>query len=403
MNRITILIFALFIVVAGCDDGQPPVHQKGLVKFSISSAQIKNGRSTSSAVPSALLVTVLDNKGNVVLLNKNLELYTFGSEFLTDELSLPTGNYELTQFAVLDNSDQVIYASPITGSIMASLVYKPLPLPIQINAGNIAVLYPEVLPVYSNSQPNDFGYLSFGISLVNPIKIEFQGSSGINYDSAHFTLTNGFKKIRKNLNLKTVGGITYASALTSLPELGSSNNWNISLEAYHSSKVDSTQISYKMLQVDTTLSDITNIHTIQFDLFSISINGNYAERESKEYIHLLDKTGYLHVILSTDKCDPYFEYYILKNGITYFYYDKYLYDSNYSALKYVYKEIYRPGISHVIDTDTYNVACANAAWSDNVFYIEISKGFGKTLSLYYDSRGLYSERHNLKESHRFTH
>jgi uncharacterized protein (TIGR02145 family) len=66
---------------------------------------------------------------------------------------------------VLNNSDSVIYATPLKGSNLAYLVTTPLPIAFNISKNNVTKMVPEVLSVES-FKSEDFGYYSFSFDLV---------------------------------------------------------------------------------------------------------------------------------------------------------------------------------------------------------------------------------------------
>lgn len=176
MTKYSVLpLIILFIALAA-----PPACDKiteekdeGSIEFGMStdlddqnlkSSPADSGRAENFAV----VITLGDEEGELVLNNERLDLYNFGGHWVTREIKLPTGHYKLIKYMVVDDMGNVKFASPMYDSPLAYLVKHPLPIHAEIEKDKITRLNPEVLPV-DNHTPEDFGYISFGIQVVEPL------------------------------------------------------------------------------------------------------------------------------------------------------------------------------------------------------------------------------------------
>jgi len=74
------------------------------------------------------LVTLVNAQNEAVLTNKKLAI-SFNGKFKTPELELPAGNYRLTKFLLINESNKVRFVSPIENSAKANTVSKPISTP----------------------------------------------------------------------------------------------------------------------------------------------------------------------------------------------------------------------------------------------------------------------------------
>jgi len=115
--------------------------------------------------PSKLIITVENEKGEEVYSFHEVSLYEDEGK-MSAPLSFFEGDFELTQFLVKDDDNNIIYASPTVDADREKLhlVGSPLPLDFKVEAGQPLKLTPEVLPVLG--VPADFGYPSFSFTPV---------------------------------------------------------------------------------------------------------------------------------------------------------------------------------------------------------------------------------------------
>jgi|ERR1035437_724123 uncharacterized protein (TIGR02145 family) len=160
----------LFFTVsfASCKkDNNNENESQGTIQFGLSvpKQQTKQENMSTSEVPASIVITIADSKGKVVIESKKIVLFNMNGSYISESLSLVIGNYNITKFLVLNNSDSVIYATPLKGSNLAYLVTTPLPIAFNISKNNVTEVVPEVLSVESLA-PEDFGYYSFSFDVV---------------------------------------------------------------------------------------------------------------------------------------------------------------------------------------------------------------------------------------------
>ena len=144
----------------------------GTAEFSlnlpVAVSQLKSATSDSGIVSYQLLISIEDLKGNSILSDKLIPLYAFGTGFVSDKLEIKAGDFKLTKFMVMNPSGAIIYASPLTGSPLAYLANKPLPMIFNIVPDKVTTVLPEVL-VVGDQSPTQFGYATFGVQIIKPL------------------------------------------------------------------------------------------------------------------------------------------------------------------------------------------------------------------------------------------
>jgi hypothetical protein len=147
-------------------------EQEGILELSILVDQQDELKSalndTSTFISHYVIVTVIKENGEVVMDDERIELYNFGGHWITKEIRLKVGAYELTKFLVVDPQGNVLFAAPIEGSPKAYLVNDPLPIQFEIVKDLVTRVVPEVLPVFEEP-PEEFGYVTFSYSVVKPL------------------------------------------------------------------------------------------------------------------------------------------------------------------------------------------------------------------------------------------
>ncbi len=125
-------------------------------------------KDTSRIASYQLLISIEDLTGKLIISDKLIPVYSFGTGFVSENLEIPAGEYKLSKFMVINSAGQVIYAAPIAGSPLAYLVNIPLPLKFVIAPGQVTRILPEVLAAADQS-PSQFGYANFAIQMVYPL------------------------------------------------------------------------------------------------------------------------------------------------------------------------------------------------------------------------------------------
>jgi len=182
-------LFLLALLFYSCSSGTTEV-QNGLVQLGFTATQTKN-----TPTPAKIYVTV--KQGSTVILDKKeLDLIYLNGSYLSKSLALAPGNYQISEFLVVDNADSVIYATPLTGSQLAHLVTHPLPVALGVNAEQTTTLQMDVIST-AGATAEQFGYASFGINIVETLKFYF-AAMNLNASQSNYVLTSANLKVTNN-------------------------------------------------------------------------------------------------------------------------------------------------------------------------------------------------------------
>ncbi|GEM_PF-5144863 len=168
-----LLYLSAILTTVACNNNDPnAIPSQGVISFGMTGVNSPNSRTSNHSLTIAL-VSVEDELGNTVLDQEELPLISLGKGFTTKEVQLPYGNYKVTRFVVLNDSDQVVYAAPITGSKLAALVSDPLPVHFEVGVSTTDETVPiEVLEVEPDANPGDFGLIDFPIDFIDLFELQ---------------------------------------------------------------------------------------------------------------------------------------------------------------------------------------------------------------------------------------
>ncbi len=167
-----LLVIMPAFIFSSCEK-QPDVEQEGTLELGIVldqlQGQLKSAlEDSSNAGTHSVVISIVNEDGELVMDNERLEIYNFGGHWVTKEIKLKTGIYKLIKFFVVDPEGNVRLAAPLEGSPKAYLVNHPLPLPFEIMKEQVTRVVPEVLLVVEDP-PEAFGYVTFGYSVVKTL------------------------------------------------------------------------------------------------------------------------------------------------------------------------------------------------------------------------------------------
>jgi hypothetical protein len=184
---IWLVIPAFLLLSCSEDDG---TLQKESVQFTFDLKQLadEGGRVRSAnEIPSGarLLVSIKTNTDVPVLTYEEVELLRLGDAVISRPIELAPGSYKLTDFMLVDASDEILFATPRKNSAMAKYVGNPLDVSFKAAASSVKNIPMEVMDV-STSTPADFGYASFSINVVHPLQLGVfvAGTNGVSLTSA---------------------------------------------------------------------------------------------------------------------------------------------------------------------------------------------------------------------------
>jgi hypothetical protein len=187
------IFFALVFILAfaGCERDSDTVSV-GQISFTFDNLKVgSGGRTSGDNEPAFVLLGIETSVGAVIEKEKKIELIPFGNSYLSQKIELPVGNFKLTKFIILNSNNRSIFATPVTGSLLANLVSKPLPIEFSISSNGVTQLIPEVLPITQENTPSMFGYMAFGFK----VKKRILSKTFFEFDSAKNNLTESWKDV----------------------------------------------------------------------------------------------------------------------------------------------------------------------------------------------------------------
>lgn len=170
MYKILLILILILMAFASCKRHLIFTPRlKGEVVFSYQGSKALN--KTTAGTLSEMMVSIEGVGGLPTYNAQNIRLYNFSGELISEPLSLVEGTYTLTKFMIVDNDGNVLYATPIADSPYARLVDNPLPIEFDATGETVTKLIPEVITTVDGT-PEDFGYSSFGVDIIDIIKFE---------------------------------------------------------------------------------------------------------------------------------------------------------------------------------------------------------------------------------------
>jgi alpha-tubulin suppressor-like RCC1 family protein len=189
-----ILCLMFFI---SCENETDNQEIKSTVQFSFQNKTKERHKKAAITDVKKMIISIEQN-GNPVHSQLELTVQNFNGNFITLPIALTVGNYSLTEFMLLNDSNQVIYATPIEGSPTANLVNDPLPIEFTVVKDQTITVSPEVIST-ENLTAADFGYASFSFNLVETMQFRIivqaynENSNTYNLISSHLEVRSGTK------------------------------------------------------------------------------------------------------------------------------------------------------------------------------------------------------------------
>ena len=213
-----VLLFALFATLLSCSkkesdikdlspkkNNTPAVATTGKVQFQPQMIDLVSGNVNArleAAAAATILVTIEDDKGVVVKNKASIKLTNFNGSYISQPLVLKDGIYKLKEFLVLDAASNVLYATPLAGSALASVVTTPLPMTFTVINQKLSTIIPQVVSTLTKTAGN-FGYLTFNFAVIETLDFNLAvfafNKTTVAYDlvTSDVTLNNGTTEIYK--------------------------------------------------------------------------------------------------------------------------------------------------------------------------------------------------------------
>lgn len=179
MKKMFLAIMAMTLIVLTACEKEETVS-KGFISFSLQDRTVQQQvglRNATASEPSAVLITVKDDNGNLVLDGQKYAIFESNGEYWVQNIELSTGTYTIEEFLVVDDSNKVIYIAPKLGSEMAPLVNRPLPFTFIVTSGQSTTVSLEVLDSDLGSL-SEFGYVSFPFGIYKVVTLQPDGEAG---------------------------------------------------------------------------------------------------------------------------------------------------------------------------------------------------------------------------------
>ncbi len=176
MKKIIYLFLSILFFTSCSEDDHnhlnPNASQE--VTFGITQKNQSNNVNGEILTPTKVVVTLKNITTDTLVYNKKvLDLFNFNGQYLTQNVTLTVGEYAVEDYFVTDANNKVVYASPKEGSELAQYVNDPLPLNFSVTLDEVTQVLPEVLVVDEDYTPEQFGYASFGFTIVTPESLTF--------------------------------------------------------------------------------------------------------------------------------------------------------------------------------------------------------------------------------------
>lgn len=173
MKKQIYLAFALCgLFLVGCGDKDDPKPSpepilKGKIAITITETLSSLEVEAAYAMESATTAVITIEKDGVALEsfnNKEISLSHVEDYVMTQEFEFEVGtDYALTKLQLKNADDKVTFATPLTGSELASAVEASLPIAFEIKADLTEKLDLEVICTLENDV-TQFGYASFNVT-----------------------------------------------------------------------------------------------------------------------------------------------------------------------------------------------------------------------------------------------
>ncbi len=369
MNKF-LLVWLCSILLWNCADRSETPIKNGRLSFSLAKKEPAGGRKLNQGEqPKAVRLSILTHSGEWAAEHRILPLLKFGSGYVTESIELLPGTYAVTEFLVLNENNEVIYATPLEGSDRAVEVEQPLPLFFDVQQDISSEVTLQVVPIQADEDPESFGYANFRFEIVNkqPGGIVFHFTASIpdayttdGLDSAFivFTKRTEEKVVRLNLSItspvEAMGRVTYP--VLDLGETTYWPDWQMTVHAFYevTDEVEANaHINEQVVEFATVpiRHETASIRLSESEFSLADNNGTYVSYDpshihSRNVAHLPDATHAFHIIASNDLCEAEVTYRTYRHAYI-FLGEKYIWnDGAYDAYRYFSVDELQPGIYH---------------------------------------------------------
>lgn len=194
-----VIVSVLMIQSCKNRDNENPAPAEGRVDFSFEvidnpdGGRVKgDGGRVEADIPTKVVISIEDDLGNPVYTLEELTLFEFNGSYVTEPLILQVGNYQLTEYLVVDDEGSTIYATPQEGSDLDYLVADPLPIALAVSANASTSIAPQVIST-EQLTPADFGYTDSNFEFIQTfdmlLSVFVQNATTGSFESTDANLT----------------------------------------------------------------------------------------------------------------------------------------------------------------------------------------------------------------------
>ena len=169
------IFLLLAVIIYACVDDQinePQSTSQTELQFNLNAPSSEGGRSAHDISDVRYVQFSIESEdGTIAFTKEQLEVLEFSGEFISEPFALEVGDYQLTEFFLLDDEGNVLFATPKEGSELAKLVDDPLVIDFEATEDEVNKLTPEVVTTEASSAA-DFGYGAFGFEVAEFFEIQ---------------------------------------------------------------------------------------------------------------------------------------------------------------------------------------------------------------------------------------
>jgi hypothetical protein len=166
-----LVLIPLSLLVQTCSNDDAERATPGNIQFAFQvDGAAESGRTAEELVippGSNALISVKKHNGQIVYTRKPVEILAFGKGYITSPLAMAWGGYYVTDFLIADADNNIIFATPLAGSPLASLIDHPVPFYFAIQADRVTHTGVQTISTDFH-MPQAFGYATFGAEVVTP-------------------------------------------------------------------------------------------------------------------------------------------------------------------------------------------------------------------------------------------
>ena len=211
------LVVVGLLVCFGCAEHTPIKKQQVQFELAIVSTDANAGgrvQSPAEIPPGAKLrMSLKTSEDAEVFEMQDFELLRVGNSVISPAIELTPGSYKITDFMIVSVGDEVLFATPRSGSPLSQFVSNPLDVLFSVASGMSNKIAMEVMDV-SENLPEDFGYVSFNLNVVYPFSIAvFAGTEeGAELTAAELILEKGEFTVQSESLLPQVNKFAFSQA-----------------------------------------------------------------------------------------------------------------------------------------------------------------------------------------------